>query len=30
MTFAFETTKFAHKNLTAAIHQADKTARLKF
>ena len=27
MTFAFETTKFAHKNLTAAIHQADKTAR---
>ena len=27
MTFAFETTSFAHKNLTAAIHQADKTAR---
>ena len=27
MTFAFETTPFAHKNLIAAIHQADKTAR---
>ena len=27
MTFAFETTNFAHKNLIAAIHQADKTAR---
>ena len=27
MTFAFETTTFAHKNLIAAIHQADKTAR---
>lgn len=27
MTFAFETTKFAHKNISAAIHQADKTAR---
>ena len=27
MTFAFETTTFGQKNLTAAIHQADKTAR---
>ena len=27
MTFAFDTTPFAHKNLTAALHQADKTAR---
>ena len=27
MTFAFDTTNFAHKNLSAAIHQADKTAR---
>lgn len=27
MTFAFDTTPFAHKNLIAALHQADKTAR---
>ena len=27
MTFAFDTTPFAHKNLNAALHQADKTAR---
>ena len=27
MTFAFETTNFAHKKMPAALHQSDKTAR---
>ena len=27
MTFAFETTNFAHKKMPAALHQSDKAAR---